>query len=128
MSDSTARPPFTVTPAAVRQLEVVGGAVRVDLAPTGCCGLTYTWTTQPPATDDGVFGCTGAVLAVSTTAAQALTDARVDYGARLHPPRFRVTGNPNTPMRCPCNRSFGRPWPGQGQPDCQATTPMPWDT
>ncbi len=89
MSNHTALPPFTVTPAAVRQLETVGGTVRVDLAPTGCCGLTYTWTTDPPATDDEVFGCTGAALAVSAAAAQALTGAHVDDGARLHPPRFR---------------------------------------
>lgn len=128
MSDDTALPPFTVTPAALRQLEILGGTVRVDLAPTGCCGLIYIWTTDLPTADDGVLGCTGAVLAVSAAAARALIGARVDYGARLHPPRFRVTGNPNTPMSCPCNRSFGRPWPGRGQPDCQATTPMPWDT
>lgn len=128
MSDDTPLPRFTVTPSAVRQLKIVGGTVRVDLAPTGCCGLNYTWTTEPPTTDDEVFGCTGAVLAVSAVAARALTGARGYYGARLHPPRFRVTGNPNTPMRCPCNRSFGRQWPGRGHPGCQATTPMPWDT
>jgi hypothetical protein len=49
------------------------------------------------------------------------------YGARLKPPRFRVLVNPNTPLRCPCRRSFGVEWPGREQPDCQSYVPMPWD-
>ena len=119
-------PPFTVTRAAVEQLEVAGGMVRVDLSSTGCCGVAYAWNADPPQPGDHVFGCPGAVLAVSPAAGDVLTGARVDYGAQLKPPMFRVTANPNTPLRCPCNRSFGQPWPGRGQPGCQATTPMPW--
>lgn len=120
-------PPFTVTRAAIEQLSSAGGSVRVDLAPTGCCGRAYTWSADPPQAGDRVFGCPGALLAVSPAAGDVLTGARVDYGASLKPPRFRVVANPNTPLRCPCNRSFGRAWPGRGQPSCQATAPMPWN-
>lgn len=48
MKEETVLPPVAVTPAAIRQLETVGGTVRVDLAATGCCGTTYPWTTDPP--------------------------------------------------------------------------------
>lgn len=124
----TTWPPFAVTPAAVRQIEAVGGTVRVDVAAGGCCGLTYEFTPGPPAGDDHGFGCPGAVLSVSGTALPLLTGAKLDYSDRIKPPRFRVLGNPNTPERCPCNRSFGAEWPGRGQPDCRAAAPMPWDT
>lgn len=120
-------PPFTVTAAAIEQIEAVGGAVRVDIEGGGCCGRTYAFTATPPVADDHGFGCPGAVLAVSRTALPLLAGARLDYAAGLSPPRFRVLRNPNTPERCPCNRSFGAEWPGRGQPDCRATTPMPWD-
>lgn len=121
-------PPFAVTGAAVEQIEAVGGSVRVDVEDGGCCGRTYVFTPAPPAASDRGFGCRGAVLAVSESALPLLTGARLDYSARIKPPRFRVIGNPNTPDRCPCNRSFGREWPGRGQPECRAYEPMPWDT
>ena len=121
-------PPFVVTPAAVAQIEAVGGSVRVDVAAGGCCGRAYEFNAGPAGGDDEGFGCPGAVLAVSPAALPLLTGARLDYSARIKPPRFRVLGNPNTPDRCPCNRSFGAEWPGRGHPDCRATTPMPWDT
>ncbi len=120
-------PPFAVTPAAVEQIEAVGGTVRVDVEGGGCCGLTYVFTSGRPAASDHRFGCPGAVLCVSEDALPLLTGARLDYSGRVKPARFRVLGNPNTPQRCPCNRSFGRQWPGRGEPDCRATTPMPWD-
>ncbi len=127
MEDRTVLPPSAVTPAAIHPLTLVGGTVRVDLIETGCCGRTYAWATDPPAAGDDVFGCAGALLAVSPAALPVLAGARVDYRAGVHPPRFRVLRNPNTPLRCPCTRSSGRPWPGRGQPDCQASVPMPWD-
>jgi iron-sulfur cluster assembly accessory protein len=123
----TTFPPFAVTPAAVRQIEAVGGSVRVDVETGGCCGSTYVFRAEPADGADHAFGCPGAVLAVSPLALPLLTGARLDYSGRVTPPRFRVTGNPNTPERCPCNRSFGREWPGRGQPDCRAAAPMPWD-
>ena len=123
---TTILPPFVVTPAAVRQIEALGGSVRVDIATGGCCGSTYVFTADPAARTDVAYGCPGAVLAVSPVALPVLTGARLDYSARIKPPRFRVIGNPNTPERCPCNRSFGEQWPGRGQPDCRANTPMPW--
>lgn len=122
----TTYPPFAVTTAAVEQIEAVGGAVRVDLQAGGCCGSTYVFTAEPAARADLTFGCPGALLAVSRGALQVLTGAKLDYSGRMKPPRFRVIGNPNTPERCPCNRSFGDQWPGRGQPDCRARTPMPW--
>lgn len=116
-----------VTAAAVAQIEAVGGSVRVDVVDGGCCGRTYEFTTGPPGHGDEGFGCPGAVLAVSAPALLLLTGARLDYSARVKPSRFRVLANPNTPDRCPCNRSFGSEWPGRGQPDCRAATPMPWE-
>lgn len=126
--EETVLPPFTVTEAAVGQIEAVGGTIRVDLEGGGCCGTTYVFAAAAPTDEDHYFGCPGAVLAVSESALRLLTGARLDYAARLKPPRFRVLQNPNTPRRCPCNRSFGDEWPGRGQPDCRAATPMPWDT
>lgn len=116
-----------VTPQAVEQIEQVGGSVRLDVNDAGCCGLAYAYAADAPVPGDRRYGCPGAWLVVSTAAERVLAGARLDYGAGLKPPRFRVTGNPNTFERCPCNRSFGSPWPGRGQPQCQARTPMPWD-
>jgi iron-sulfur cluster assembly accessory protein len=124
----TTYPPFVVTAAAVEQIEVVGGSMRVDVQQGGCCGSTYVFTAEPADRSDLSFGCPGAVLAVSRAALPVLTGAKLDYSGRVKPPRFRVIGNPNTPERCPCNRSFGEQWPGRGQPDCRATAPMPWNT
>jgi Fe-S cluster assembly iron-binding protein IscA len=73
-----------------------------------------------------VFGCPGAVLAVSPDALDVMTAARLDYNAKIKPPRFRVLRNPNTPDRCHCNRSFGCEWPGRGQPGCRAKCVMSW--
>ena len=123
----TVLPPFEVTEAAIDKLSGLDGGVRLDLEAGGCCGWTYVFEQAPPQRDDAVFGCPGAVLAVSTAALSVLTAARLDYNAQLKPPRFRVLRNPNTPDRCPCNRSFGRDWPGRGQPDCRAKCAMPWD-
>jgi iron-sulfur cluster assembly accessory protein len=108
----TTFPPFAVTPAPVRQIEAVGGSVRVDVETGGCCGSTYVFQAEPADRSDHAFGRPGAVLAVSPLALPLLIGARLDYSGRVKPPRFRVTANPNTPERCPCNRSFGREWPG----------------
>ena len=120
-------PPFSVTRPAIDTIEAVGGTVRVDLEPGGCSGHAYSWTLGPPRDDDAVYGCEGAWLVVSAAAGAVLRGATVDYNARIKPPRFRVLRNPNTAERCPCNRSFGEPWPGRGSPDCRADRPMPWD-
>jgi iron-sulfur cluster assembly accessory protein len=127
MADETVFPPFQVSQAAITQIEAAGGSVRIDISPGGCCGRKYLFTADVPDVGDHVFGCPGATLALSPIALATLTGARLDYGARLKPPRFRITANPNTPLRCPCNRSFGAEWPGRGQPDCQSELPMPWD-
>ncbi len=127
MTEVTLFPPFHVTPRAIEQIEQVGGSVRVDVRPGGCCGQAYVYARDEVLSGDRRYGCPGAWLVVSAAAEQALRGARLDYGVALKPPRFRVTGNPNTPERCPCNRSFGAPWPGRGQQACQARAPMPWD-
>ena len=123
----TVFPPFTVTAAAIRQLEVMGGRARVDIQDGGCCGQVYVFTQGPGDETDDRYGCSGAELFVSAAACAALTGATLDYSSSIKPPRFRVLKNPNTPRRCPCNRSFGRDWPGRGQPGCAARTPMPWE-
>lgn len=102
--------------------------MRIDLIDGGCCGTAYDFTRHPAASSDQVFGCDGAWLVVSDDAMRILPGTKLDYSDRIKPPRFRVINNPNTPVRCPCNRSFGMTWPGRCQPDCRAKTPMPWDS
>ena len=147
-ADTTVFPPFTVTRAAIDQLTVLGGAVRIDVEDGGCSGATYTFAQVNPhepvrsgepsgaadpraggasRTDDTAYGCPGAWLVVSDAAAEVLAGATLDYAARLKPPRFRVLGNPNTAHVCPCRRSFGQEWPGPRQPTCRSYQPMPWD-
>lgn len=125
----TRYPPFTVTPTAIRKIEDVGGSVRIDLVDGGCggCGGTaYDVTAHPATSADQVFGCDGAWLVVSFAAMAILPGTKLDSSDRVTPPRFRVNNNPNTPLRCPCNRSFGATWPGRCQPTCRAKTLMPW--
>jgi iron-sulfur cluster assembly accessory protein len=120
-------PPFRVTQAAIDELDRAGGCVRLDLEVGGCCGTAYRFTASAPLAADAVFGCHGAQLAVSPAALEVVAGATLDYGARLNPARYRVIRNPNTPVRCPCNRSFGSTWPGHRLPACRANCPMPWD-
>lgn len=120
-------PPFLVTRPAIDQIETVGGCVRLDLEPGGCSGSAYVWSLDRPRAGDAVYGCEGAQLSVSAEAGAVLSGATLDFGRALRPPRFRVVRNPNTPQRCACNRSFGRPWPGRGHPGCRSREPMPWD-
>lgn len=122
----TIYPPFAVTAAAIRQLADLGSA-RVDVQAGGCCGRTYVFTLDPVEDGDARYGCPGAELVVSAAAGAVLAGATLDYSDRIKPPRFRVIRNPNTPERCPCNRSFGRAWPGTGQPECRSRCSMPWD-
>lgn len=125
MMEQTRHPPFAVTRAAIDQITSVGGTVRIDVEEGGCCGQTWTFDRGEPSPSDELFGCPGAILAVSETALGLLRQARLDYGAALKPPRYRVLSAPGE--GCPCRRSFGMPWPGRGQRDCRAATPMPWD-
>lgn len=123
----TVFPPFVVTAAAIHQIEAMGGLARVDIQDGGCCGSTYVFTQDAGVESDTRYGCAGAELFVSDAAGDVLTGATLDYSAAIKPPRFRVVRNPNTPARCPCNRSFGHDWPGKGQPGCMARRPMPWN-
>ena len=122
----TVFPPFTVTPAAVEQLSVLG-SVRLDIADGGCCGDTYEFSTEQREPTDWAFGCSGAELIVSVTAEPILRAATLDYSSRIKPPRFRIIKNPNTPDCCPCNRSFGKEWPGKRLKECRSRALMPWD-
>lgn len=131
MDTTTVLPPFTVTRAAIEAIEQLGGAVRVDVEPGGCCGSAYVFTLVDPDSeellDDARYGCQGAWLFVSAAAAPILAGATLDHGARLRPPRFRIPRNPNVEHVCACRRSFGQPWPGPRQPTCRSYLPMPWD-
>ena len=120
-------PPFAVTATAIRKIEDVGGAARLDLVDGGCGGTAYDVSTREVEASDHVFSCEGAWLIVSDAAMGILPGTKLDYSDRVKPPRFRSIDNPNTPLRCPCNRSFGAMWPGRCQPECRAKTPMPWD-
>ncbi|WP_161958502.1 HesB/IscA family protein [Ornithinimicrobium cavernae] len=128
-------PPFTVTRAAISQIEALGGSLRIDAEDGGCSGTTYEFAAHgrvradaETLETDARYGCPGAWLLVGERAAGVLPGATLDYSARLRPPRFRVIRNPNTPDTCPCRRSFGAPWPGPGQPTCRSYDPMPWDS
>ena len=131
MAETTTLPPFQVTPAAIRAIESLGGGVRLRLAQGGCCGTAYDFQLVDAEVvrlpGETWFGCPGAWLVVTPDALEVMTGARLDYGASLRPPRFRVTRNPNTEHVCACRRSFGREWPGPGQPTCWAYRPMEWD-
>jgi iron-sulfur cluster assembly accessory protein len=118
--------PCVPTSAAQGEIRRLGGALRIGLDAGGCCGTSYVFglDAQP---GDLSFTEAGLTLCLSPAAAAVLTGARLDYGARLRPPRFRVLANPNTPERCACNRSFGRPFPGKATKACRAYEPMPWD-
>lgn len=128
----TLLPPFTVTQAAIDEIERLGGHVRVELTDGGCCGIAYAFTI--PEADSARdptrhrYGCEGAWLSISDEASAILDGATLDYASRLRPPRFRVIRNPNTEHVCPCRRSFGAPWPGAGSANCRSYLPMPWDT
>lgn len=130
MSEQTIMPPFRVTQAAVDAIIELGG-VRLDLEEGGCCGTAYSFSLTDPdhqaAPGEVRYGCPGGWLVVTEQASSVLTGAILDYGARLKPPRFRITRNPNVEHVCACRRSFGREWPGPGQPTCRSYLPMPWD-
>jgi len=123
----TVFPPFPVTAAAIRQSELMGGHARVDIQDGGCCGNTYVFTRARGTDSDARYRCPGAELFVSEAARAVLAGATLDYSPTIKPARFRVLKNPNTPKRCPCNRSFGCDSPRKGQPGCASRTPMPWD-
>lgn len=59
VSEETVFPPFRVSEAAVDQIVAVGGSMRVDITPGGCCGRTYVFTADAPDAGDEVFGCPG---------------------------------------------------------------------
>ena len=103
----------------------LGGVLRISLEPGGCCGTAYAFALTRQE-NDMVFSEESVELRFSPEAASVLYGATLDYGDRLKPPRFRVLNNPNTPLRCACNRSFGQPFPGRATPDCRASCPMPW--
>lgn len=130
--DETVFPPFKVTVTAIDQIQALGGALRLDVEAGGCCGTTYVFNTvnthAPPIEGDQAYGCLSARLIVGRSAAPIMEGATLDYAGRLKPARFRVLRNPNTDNVCACRRSFGKPWPGPGQPTCRSYQPMPWDT
>lgn len=101
--------------------------LRIDLRPGGCCGTFYHFSLDLPASGDLVWEVSTARIITTPAVAQLVQGARLDYGAGLKPPRFRILRNPNTPVKCPCGRSFGSPYPGKSTPFCQAYTPMCWD-
>lgn len=99
--------------------------LRVALSAGGCSGTYYRFELAIPEAED--VRDDALRLALTPDAATVLRGARLDYGAKLRPVRFRVLRNPNTPIKCPCGRSFGAPFPGKVTPQCQAYVQMPWD-
>lgn len=147
--DDHLAPPFTVTASAVDTILTLGGRLLIGVETGGCCGTAYVFSLPEDdavypvvatpsvspavsgdvAPDDGVvvFRCGKAQVRVTAQALDVLRGATLDHVERLRPPRFRVLRNPNTPLTCPCRRSFGAPWPGPGSLQCRSYLPMPWD-
>lgn len=123
----TGYPPFVVTSAAVEQIEVVGGSVRVDVEAGGCSGSTYVFNAGPAGRSDLSYGCPGAVLAVSRAALSVLAGAKLDYSGRVATAAVPGDRQPELAGAVPVQPVLRRAWPGRGQPDCRATTPMPWN-
>ena len=117
--------PIHLTTAARQQIRRLGGYLRISLEPGGCCGTAYAFALAGQA-GDLHFTEDDLTLSLSANAAAVLAGAKLAYGHRLKPPRFRILNNPNTPLRCACNRSFGQPFPGKATPQCLAYAPMPW--
>lgn len=115
---------LTLTPTAHTEILSLGGELFISLEAGGCCGMAYQFALVG---QGEVHLRLGEVSLHLTAAAQAvLNGATLDYGSKLRPPRFRVLRNPNTPLRCACNRSFGSAFPGKKTPQCRAACPMPW--
>lgn len=114
-----------LSPAAVREIQRLG-MLRLDLSEGGCCGICYHFSREGRRPGDLVIPVGAAELALSPQAAPIVAESVLDFGANLKPPRFRLLRNPNTPLRCPCGRSFGQPYPGRPTACCQAYRPMPW--
>jgi iron-sulfur cluster assembly accessory protein len=101
-------------------------SLRIQLLPGGCCGTYYGFSIDEQQHDDLVEEHQGIHIFLTSAAAVILDGAKLDYGSRLKPPRFRILHNPNTPVKCPCRRSFGMPYSGKHSPYCKAYEPMPW--
>lgn len=101
--------------------------LRIELHAGGCCGTCYRFAVGLAAPGDTVLQVGPARIILPPDSLAILYGARLDYGAQLKPPRFRILRNQNTPVRCPCGRSFGHPFPGKCTPWCEAYRPMPWD-
>jgi iron-sulfur cluster assembly accessory protein len=114
-----------LSPAAVSEIQRLG-MLRLDLAEGGCCGTYYQFSCECRRPGDLVLAVGAAELALSPQAAPIVAESVLDFGANLKPPRFRLLRNPNAPLRCPCGRSFGQPYPGRPTARCQAYWPMPW--
>ena len=115
-----------LTQAARDQIRLLGGSLRLWLEAGGCCGTTYAFGLEGSEADLE-FQDRDVTLFCTPEAVTLLTGAKLDYGVRLKPPRFRILSNPNTPQRCACNRSFGQKFPGKVTSACRAYCRMPWD-
>lgn len=82
MNKGPALPPFNVSQAATDQIQTVGGVVRVDITPGGCCGSTYLFSGELATPTDSLFGCEGAILAVTPNALAVLTGSRLQSFVR----------------------------------------------
>lgn len=125
---------MVVTPAAIDKIRVLVAAygnpeagLRISLRTGGCSGTCYSFAIDTIHADDDLLAGDDVCIFLAPAAVSVVHGAKLEYGARRKPPRFRVLHPPNTLMTCPCGRSFGRPYPGKPTPFCQAYAPMPWD-
>lgn len=100
--------------------------VRLGLCAGGCCGTYYRFTRAPSQPGDIIMAVGEGILSLEPAAYAIVRGSLLDYGAGLKPPRFRILRNSNTPLRCPCGRSFWQPYPGRPTAQCQAYQPMEW--
>jgi len=126
-SPSSDKCPLLLTPAARDKIIELGGTLVIHLEPGGCCGTTFVFA-RALEHHDLSFAFEGLTLGMEPALLTLLGgSSKLDYGAKLVPPRFRILRLHPTLERCACNRSFGQPFPGKVTPQCRAYTAMPWD-
>ena len=106
-------PSFSISDSAAARIahllatEPVGTRLRVAVEGGGCSGFQYKYdfVTEPPATDDKIFGNEAAPVLVDETSLEFLKDAQLDYIERMDASSFEIT-NPNAKSGCGCGNSF----------------------
>ncbi len=112
------KPPVTLTPAAVRQIERLMAkgtfGLKIGLKKGGCAGMEYTMDyVDAPAPADEVVEQDGARVLIAPMAQMFLFGTEIDYRASLLESGF-VFNNPNVAEACGCGESIKFAEPARG--------------